>query len=142
MFLRQSAPNCCNSFRRLAFVMATNYILCDYLCKGSRNTVFTSSRLPVCDGKASKSLFTTARSLDSTSDLMCQDSICFLTDEKIIVPKNYIITIAINISSFIYFSPIIVWVIKPRKIRWAVHVARMGEGRGVYRVLVGKPEGK
>jgi len=28
------------------------------------------------------------------------------------------------------------------KIRWAGHVARMGEGRGVYRVLVGKPEGK
>jgi hypothetical protein len=26
--------------------------------------------------------------------------------------------------------------------RWAVHVARMGEGRGVYRVLVGRPEGK
>ena len=26
--------------------------------------------------------------------------------------------------------------------RWAVHVARMGEGRGVHRVLVGKPEGK
>jgi len=26
--------------------------------------------------------------------------------------------------------------------RWAVHVERMGEGRGVYRVLVGKPEGK
>ena len=33
-------------------------------------------------------------------------------------------------------------VIKPRRMRWAGHVARMGEGRGVYRVLVGKPEGK
>jgi len=31
---------------------------------------------------------------------------------------------------------------KSRKMRWAVHVARMGEGRGLYRVLVGKPEGK
>ena len=31
--------------------------------------------------------------------------------------------------------------IKPRRMRWAGHVARMGEGRGVYRVLVGKPEG-
>ena len=31
---------------------------------------------------------------------------------------------------------------KSRRIRWAGHVARMGEGRGVYRVLVGKPEGK
>jgi hypothetical protein len=33
-------------------------------------------------------------------------------------------------------------VIKSRKMRWAGHVARMVEGRGVYRVLVGKPEGK
>ena len=37
--------------------------------------------------------------------------------------------------------PNIVWVIKSRT-RWAGHVARMGEERGVYRVLVGKPEGK
>ena len=29
-----------------------------------------------------------------------------------------------------------------RRMRWAWHVARMGEGRGVHRVLVGKPEGK
>jgi hypothetical protein len=36
----------------------------------------------------------------------------------------------------------IVRVIKSRKMRWAGHVARMGEGRGVYRVLVGRPEGK
>ena len=33
-------------------------------------------------------------------------------------------------------------VIKSRKMRWAGHIARLGEGRGVYRVLVGKPEGK
>ena len=33
-------------------------------------------------------------------------------------------------------------VIKSRRIRWAGHVARMGEERGVYRILVGKPEGK
>jgi hypothetical protein len=32
--------------------------------------------------------------------------------------------------------------IKSRRMRWAGHVARMGEGRNVYRVLVGKPEGK
>jgi len=36
----------------------------------------------------------------------------------------------------------VVRVIKSRRMRWAGHVARMGEGRGVYRVLVGKPEGK
>jgi hypothetical protein len=42
----------------------------------------------------------------------------------------------------LYSSPNIVRVIKSRKMRWAGYVARMGEGRGVYRVLVGKPEGK
>jgi hypothetical protein len=36
----------------------------------------------------------------------------------------------------------IVRVIKSRRLRWAGHVARLGEGRVVYRVLVGKPEGK
>ena len=40
------------------------------------------------------------------------------------------------------YSPTIVWVIKVRRIRWAGHVARMGERRGLYRVLLGKPEGK
>jgi hypothetical protein len=35
-----------------------------------------------------------------------------------------------------------VQVIKSRRMKWAGHVARMGEGRGVYSVLVGKPEGK
>jgi hypothetical protein len=39
-------------------------------------------------------------------------------------------------------SPTIVREIKSRRMRWAGHVARMGEGRGVYRVLVGRPEGK
>ena len=38
--------------------------------------------------------------------------------------------------------PNIVRVVKSRRMRWAGHVARMGEGRGVHRVLVGKPEGK
>ena len=33
-------------------------------------------------------------------------------------------------------------VIKSRRMRWAGHVARMGEERGAYRVLVGKPKGK
>jgi len=42
----------------------------------------------------------------------------------------------------LYFSPNIVRVIKSRRMRWAGHVARMGERRGVYRVLVGKTEGK
>ena len=38
--------------------------------------------------------------------------------------------------------PNIVRVVKSRRMRWAGHVARMGEDRGVHRVLVGKPEGK
>jgi hypothetical protein len=42
----------------------------------------------------------------------------------------------------LYCSPNIVRVIKSRRMRWAGHVARMGERRGVYRGLVGKPEGK
>jgi hypothetical protein len=42
----------------------------------------------------------------------------------------------------LYCSPNIVRVIKSRKMRWVGHVARMGEKSGVYRVLVGKPEGK
>ena len=42
----------------------------------------------------------------------------------------------------LYSSPNIVRVIKSRRMRWAGHVARMGEEREVYRVLVGKPEGK
>jgi hypothetical protein len=42
----------------------------------------------------------------------------------------------------LYSSPNIVRVVKSRRMRWAGHVARMGEGRGAYRVLVGRPEGK
>jgi len=42
----------------------------------------------------------------------------------------------------LYSSPNVVRVIKLRKMRWTEHVARMGEERGVCRVLVGKPEGR
>jgi hypothetical protein len=42
----------------------------------------------------------------------------------------------------LYSSPDIIKQIKSRRIRLAEHVARMGEGRNMYRVLVGKPEGK
>ena len=42
----------------------------------------------------------------------------------------------------LYSSPNIVRVIKSRRMRWAGHVAPMGEEREVYRVLVGKPEGR
>jgi hypothetical protein len=43
---------------------------------------------------------------------------------------------------YLYSSPTIVRVIKSRRMRWDWHLARLGEGRGVYRVCVGKSEGK
>jgi hypothetical protein len=42
----------------------------------------------------------------------------------------------------LYSSPIIIRIIQSRRMRWVGHVARMGEKRNVYRLLVGKPEGK
>jgi hypothetical protein len=42
----------------------------------------------------------------------------------------------------LYSWPNIVRVIKSRRMRWVGHVARLGEGRGVYKILVGWPEGK
>jgi hypothetical protein len=40
------------------------------------------------------------------------------------------------------YSPNIIRMFKSRRMRWAGHVARMGETRNAYRILVGKPEGK
>jgi hypothetical protein len=42
----------------------------------------------------------------------------------------------------LYSSPSIIRIIKSRRMKWKGHVARMGENRNVYRLLVGKPEGK
>jgi hypothetical protein len=42
----------------------------------------------------------------------------------------------------LYSSPDIIRQVKSRRMRWAEHMARMGEERKVYKVLVGKPEGK
>jgi hypothetical protein len=42
----------------------------------------------------------------------------------------------------LYSSPNIVRVIRSRRMRWAGHVARIGEGRAVYRILFGRPEEK
>jgi hypothetical protein len=41
---------------------------------------------------------------------------------------------------YLYSSPSIIRMIKSRRMRWAGHVARMGEKRDTYRLLVGKPE--
>jgi hypothetical protein len=54
------------------------------------------------------------------------------------VDLGHIIIIIIIINSL----PSIVRVVKSKRMRWAGHVARVGEERGVHRVLVGKPEGK
>jgi hypothetical protein len=43
---------------------------------------------------------------------------------------------------YLYSSPSIIRIIKSRSMRWAGHVARMGEKSNAYRLLVGKPEGK
>jgi hypothetical protein len=42
----------------------------------------------------------------------------------------------------LYSSPSIIRIMKLRRMRWAGHVARMGKKRNMYRLLVGKPEGK
>jgi hypothetical protein len=42
----------------------------------------------------------------------------------------------------LYSSPSVIRIIKSRRMKWAGHVARMGEKRNAYRLLVGKPEGK
>jgi hypothetical protein len=42
----------------------------------------------------------------------------------------------------LYSSPSVIRMVKSRRMRWAWHVARMGEKRNEYRILVGKPEGK
>ena len=70
--------------------------------------------------------------------------------EKVVEPKMCVV---ISLSgewrklhneelSDLYSLPYIVRVVKSRRMRWAGHVARMGEERVVHRVLVGKPEGK
>jgi hypothetical protein len=41
-----------------------------------------------------------------------------------------------------YSSPNIIRMIKSRRMRWTRHIARMGEKRNEYRILVGKPDGK
>jgi hypothetical protein len=66
---------------------------------------------------------------------------------RIFGPKRYEVTgewrkLHNEELNYLYCSPNIVRVIISRRMRWVEHVARMGEGRGVYWVLVGKSEGK
>jgi hypothetical protein len=65
---------------------------------------------------------------------------------KVFVPKRYEVTgewrkLHNEELNDMYCLPNIIWVFKSRRMRWEGHVARMGDRRGVYRVLVGKPEG-
>jgi hypothetical protein len=55
--------------------------------------------------------------------------------------KKYLISLHNEELNELYSLPNIVRLVKSRRMRWAGHVARMGEGRGVHRVLVGKPDG-
>jgi len=48
----------------------------------------------------------------------------------------------VGFINYIYWDLAFVRVVKSRRMRWAGHVERMGEDRGVHRVLVGKPEGR
>jgi hypothetical protein len=48
----------------------------------------------------------------------------------------------LHIIPYLYSSPSMIRIIKSRRMKWAGHVARMGEKRNAYRILVGKPEGK
>ena len=58
------------------------------------------------------------------------------------VYKYLLLLYTIILLNDLYSLPNIVRVLKSRRMRWAGHVARMGEDRGVHRVLVGKSEGK
>jgi hypothetical protein len=56
--------------------------------------------------------------------------------------RNLMICTHHKILFELYSAQNIIWVIKSRRMRWAGHVARMGEGRGAYRSLVWRPEGR
>ena len=73
--------------------------------------------------------------------------LCIIEDRRIFGPRRDEVTeerrrLHNEELNDLYSSPNIVRVIKSRRMRWAGRVARMGEERGVYTALVGKPEGK
>ena len=66
---------------------------------------------------------------------------------RIFVPKRDEVTgewreLHNELLNDLHTSPELVWLIKSTRMRWVGHVARMVERRGVYRVVVGKPEKK
>jgi hypothetical protein len=61
---------------------------------------------------------------------------------KIFGPKRNEVTGDCRKLHNLFSSPSIIRMIRSRRMRWVGHVARMGEKRNAYRILVGKPEGK
>jgi hypothetical protein len=76
------------------------------------------------------------------------DSRCPDRDSKWELPEfiseamRWLASCCFSYKIFMYSSPNIIRTIKSRRMRWAGHVACMGETRNPYRILVGKPEGK
>ena len=70
-------------------------------------------------------------------------NLCCATPD-LVIPQSQPCRTQTYVTKFndLYSSTNIVLVIKSKRMRWAGNVARMGERRGIYRVLVGKPEGK
>jgi hypothetical protein len=70
-------------------------------------------------------------------------NLCCATPD-LVIPQSQSCRTQTYVRKFndLYSSPNIVRVIKSIRMRWAGHVARMGERKGVHRALVGKPEGK
>jgi hypothetical protein len=90
-----------------------------YLCETWSLALREEYRLRVYENRVLRKIFRTKREEDGTWRILHNDELHIL-----------------------YSSPNIVKVIKSRRMGWAGHVARIGEGRGIYRVLIGRPEGK
>jgi hypothetical protein len=56
--------------------------------------------------------------------------------------QNFRCANALDLNTYNCSSPSIIRIIKSRRMRWAGHVARIGEKKNAHRIFVGKPEGK
>ena len=74
--------------------------------------------------------------------MLVPEVFCFLNVGRTRVLQNTVHNLYNEELSDLYSLPNVVRVVKSGRMRWTGHVAHMGEGRGVHRVLVGKPEGK
>ena len=101
------------------------------------NLGFRAERPVMSEQDNNIGLFTTATGNAPHNDVWVNDGPHIRRwSHKIII--YYYNTIMLDL----YSLPSIVREVKSRRMRWAGHMACMGEGRGVHRVLVGKPEGK